>query len=179
MTSYKRILNTYNFTFTNAGDVRGDAGVRETFNFKMPILPPLPNNESKTGILRIKSFYIGQQDNVDNVSVSNYQISINGLSIRPTLYQDEEISNRFIIPNQTPHYVTPGGPFDSISNVSGGELANPYEVVCGNPSAQQFTLTIRDEDGDLIAANAGALANMTMAFTFEIELIDPDDDQNF
>ena len=53
MTSYKRILNTYNFTFTNAGDVRGDAGVRETFNFKMPILPPLPNNESKTGIFRI------------------------------------------------------------------------------------------------------------------------------
>lgn len=179
MASYKRILNTYNFTFTQDGDVRGAAGVRQTFNFKMPILPPLPNNESKTGIMRIKSFFIGQQDNVDNVSVSNFQISINGLSIRPTLYQDEEVSNRITIPNYTPHYVNPAGAFDSISNVSGGELSTPYEVICGNPSAQQFSLTIRDEDGDLIAANAGNLNNMTMTFTFEIELIDPDDDQNF
>ena len=55
----------------------------------------------------------------------------------------------------------------------------PLEVICGNPSGNQFTLKIFDEDENAIAANAGNLNNLTFNFNFSIYLIDPDDDQNF
>ena len=84
--SFKKIMNTHHFTFTNANDTRGDAGVRTAFTFNIPALPPLPNGESKTGILTIKSFYIGQQDQADNISISSFLIQIGGLSIRPNLH---------------------------------------------------------------------------------------------
>ena len=87
--------------------------------------------------------------------------------------------NRFLMPNLTPHSVTPAGAFAAISNVSGGELNMPIEVVCGNPSGNQFTLQLFDEDENVLAANAGALNNLTFNFSFSIYLIDPDDDQNF
>ena len=178
---YKKILNTYHFTFTGANDVRGDEGVRTEYIFQIPSLPPLPNGESKTAIMCIKSMYIGQQDQVDNISVSSFILQIGGLSVRPTLHTAGEnmAVNRFLIPNLTPHSVNPAGAFASISNVSGGELNMPLEVICGNPSGNQFTLKIFDEDENPIAANAGALNNLTFNFNFSVYLIDPDDDQNF
>ena len=183
MSDYKRILNTHNFTYTGSSDVRGDAGVRTNFNFQIPAIPALPNGESKTAILTIKSFFIGEQTQADNVVISDFFLQIGGLSIRPTLHT--AISggllaiNRISIPNSTPHTLNPAGAFASISTLSGSELNTPIEVICGNPSGNQFTLNIVDEDGDPIVANAGNLANLLMSFSFSIELIDPDDDQNF
>ena len=179
--NYKEILNTYHFTFTGDSDIRGAAGVRTDYNFQIPSLPSLPNGESKTAIMCIKSLYIGQQDQADNISISSFILQIGGLSIRPTLHlaAANMSVNRFMMPNNTPHTVTPAGAFAGISNVSGGELNTPIDIICGNPSGNQFTLRVLDEDGDPIAANAGALANLTFNFSFSIYLIDPDDDQNF
>ena len=183
MSDYKRIQNTHHFTFTGASDIRGDAGVRTDFNFQIPPLPPLPNGESKTGILTIKSFFIGEQTQIDNVEIANFFLQIGGLSIRPTLHTATAggllAINRISIPNSTPHTKNPAGAFASISTISGAELNTPIEVVCGNPSGNQFTLKILDEDGDPIVRNAGNLNNLLMSFSFSIYLIDPDDDQNF
>lgn len=176
---YKSILNKHYFIFTNEGDNRGDDGVRITSEFSIPALAPLPNGESKTGILRVHQFYIGLQTHANNVAVSNFILQIGGLSIRPTLHHNVGTSNRISIPNGTPHQLNAAGAFANIASVSGSELANPYEVICGNPSGNQFSLKIMDEDGEDIAANAGNLDAMTMSFVFSIELIDPDDDQNF
>ena len=60
------IRNTYHITLSEKSDVRGDAGLRDEFRFKMPNLPTFDRNLSKTGIFRLKSCFIGGQTNAHN-----------------------------------------------------------------------------------------------------------------
>ena len=62
---------------------------------------------------------------------------------------------------------------------TGGELSNPYEIICGNPSGNTGGIRLFDEHGVALAATVGNINQLIMNTTFSIELIDPDDDQNF
>ena len=62
---------------------------------------------------------------------------------------------------------------------TGGELSNPYEIICGNPSGNTGGIRLFDEHGVALAATVGNINQLIMNTTFTIELIDPDDDQNF
>tara|TARA_R110000787_G_scaffold34246_2_gene88907 strand:+ start:4576 stop:5277 length:702 start_codon:yes stop_codon:yes gene_type:complete len=62
---------------------------------------------------------------------------------------------------------------------TGCELSNPYEVICGNPSGNTGGIRLFDEHGAVLAATVGNINQLIMNTTFSIELIDPDDDQNF
>ena len=61
---------------------------------------------------------------------------------------------------------------------TGGELSNPYEVICGNPSGNTGGIRLFDEHGAALEASIGNISQLMMNTTFSIELIDPDDDQN-
>ena len=61
---------------------------------------------------------------------------------------------------------------------TGGELSNPYEVICGNPSGNTGGIRLFNEHGAVLAASLGDINQLIMNTTFSIELIDPDDDQN-
>ena len=61
---------------------------------------------------------------------------------------------------------------------TGGELSNPYELICGNPSGNTGGIRLFDEHGVALAASIGDIDQLMMNTTFSIELIDPDDDQN-
>jgi len=201
---YKCIQNTYNFHFSSSDDVRGDAGVRQTFIFNIPQLPTLDRNESKTGIFRLKSALVGQQDNVDNIANNDcIFIQIDGLSIRPQNINNAIVSNRFMIPNKSADYVSvvpnhninglaaggaglQGGNQQEVahqipvfSTRTGGELNTPYECICGNPTGNsQIRVSLFTQGNAPIVAQAGALANLDFHLVFDIELIKPEEDQN-
>jgi len=61
---------------------------------------------------------------------------------------------------------------------TGGELSNPYELICGNPSGNTGGIRLFNEHGAVLAASLGDLNQLIINTTFTIELIDPDDDQN-
>lgn len=201
---YKCIQNTYNFHFSSADDVRGDAGVRDTFIFNIPQLPTLDRNESKTGIFCLKSVLIGKQDSVNNIANNDcIFIQIDGLSIRPQNITNGIISSRFMIPNQTPDSVQnvlqhninglaaggdgaqggnqqiPAHLIPTFNTKTGGELYNPYKCICGNPTGNsQIRVSLFEQDNTPLTAQAGNLDQLDFHLTFDIELITPEEDQN-
>lgn len=201
---YKCIRNTYNFHFSSADDIRGDAGVRDTFIFNIPQLPTLDRNESKTGIFCLKSVLIGKQDSVNNIANNDcIFIQIDGLSIRPQNITNGIISSRFMIPNQTPDSVQNILEFDingraaggdavaggnqrvpahlvpTFNTKTGGELYNPYKCICGNPTGNsQIRVSLFEQDNTPLTAQAGNLDQLDFHLTFDIELITPEEDQN-
>lgn len=76
------------------------------------------------------------------------------------------------------HDITPLGNDITYNTQTGGELFNPYELICGNPSGNTGNIKLFDEHGVVLAPTLGALANLCMNISFSIELIPPDQDQN-
>ena len=64
-------------------------------------------------------------------------------------------------------------------NSVGSELSCPYEVICGNPSGNTARISLYDRDGLVLNAGTGNINQFSFSLTLAIELIDPDEDQNF
>lgn len=225
---YKRVLNTYYINLTERNDIRGDDGCRAEFMFQLPVLPQLPNTESKTAILRILSCHILNVSDADNAEIAGgFYIKIDGISVRPqsigSLGVNSQLlaSNMFFIPNNSDDQDFAGGPIvhtvvahqiakisstglaDGALNVPqhtitdtagttangqrsrifgnsvGSQLSCPYEVICGNPSGNTARISLYDVDGDVLVAQTGNINEFKFILQLAVELIDPDEDQNF
>tara|TARA_R110000822_G_scaffold15855_3_gene54340 strand:+ start:841 stop:1422 length:582 start_codon:yes stop_codon:yes gene_type:complete len=188
---YKCVQNTYHFNFNTHNDVRGSDGVRTEFMFQMPTLPTLPYGESKTAIFTLQSASIGQQDNANNIAGNDgLYVGIEGLGLRPQYFGggynavDTQLlsTNRFWIPNTRGDVINTNDAFVvqtlSLAIGTGSELNTPYQLICSNPSAQQFRVKLFNEAGAVIVATAGNLNALTFNLCFSIELIPPEIDQN-
>mgnify|MGYP003649954758 FL=1 len=84
-----------------------------------------------------------------------------------------------IVSTMTAQTVANGFAYKNINSQSGGPLSKPYEVLCGNPSGNAGGISLFDEHGVILAAVVGNINQLSSNICFSIELIDPDDDQNF
>tara|TARA_R100000808_G_C2091029_1_gene111447 strand:+ start:265 stop:840 length:576 start_codon:yes stop_codon:yes gene_type:complete len=182
------IRNTYHITLSEKSDIRGDAGLRDTFLFRLPNIPTLDRNETKTAIFRLKSCFVGGQTAANNLGLNDaIYVNIEGLSIRPQIFGptdvDGQFASRFHFPNLYPNMdadLNAGGNDDYRTLISGCELQNPYECICGNPTANsELRVNVFDDFGDTISTNAnGNVGALTFTLSFDIELIPPEKDQN-
>ena len=67
----------------------------------------------------------------------------------------------------------------TFNSFTGGELSNPYECICGNPTGNtEIRVSLFKQDNTPLTASNGNLNQLDFHMTFDIELITPEQDQN-